>query len=125
MHEAAERLPESGEEPDPDREGGEPVAAAQRHAAIAQGLVRTQSAGDGDRMVEALTAAIARLRANVEAVGESPVPRSEAIARPGHAARVQDNAVSGTETVRPRPAHKHSRSWIARWRIKRKQRKSA
>lgn len=76
-------------------------------------------------MVEALTAAIARLRANVEAVGESPVPRSEVIAHMEHSARVNDDAESAAEAVRRRPAHKHSLSWIARWRIKRKQRKSA
>jgi hypothetical protein len=74
-------------------------------------------------MVDALAAAIARLRANVEAVGEAPVPRS-AVAHAGHSTRVDAPASSDDRAVGRRSSHKHSLSWIARWRIGRKQRKS-
>ncbi|MGN6371944.1 MAG: hypothetical protein ACTHM1_03005 [Solirubrobacteraceae bacterium] len=128
MHEAAEQPSEPAREPVSNGAdvSGEPAAGTQAPAAIAQSLANAHGADeDGDRMVEALTAAIARLRANVEAVGETPVPRSEAIAHAEHSTRVRDDADSAAEAVRRRPAHKHSLSWIARWRIKRKQRKSA
>jgi hypothetical protein len=62
-------------------------------------------------MVDALTAAIARLRANVAAVGEvrgAAAPGERPVASP---------------TLPPRPSHKHSMSWIARWRARRKQRR--
>lgn len=123
MHEAAERLPEGAEAPAADRVSVAPVAHAP--AAIAADLVSTPGADDGDRMVEALTAAIARLRANVEAVGESsPVPRSTETAQSGHSTRAAEDDASAVEAVGRRAPHKHSLSWIARWRMRRKQRRS-
>jgi hypothetical protein len=129
MHEAAERLPEASEAgeasvSDGVRASGEPAAEGQAAAAVAQGLASAQGADDGDRMVDALTAAIARLRANVEAVGEAPVPRSAVVAHAGRSTRAQGDSARAVEAAKRRPAHKHSLSWIARWRIKRKQRKS-
>jgi hypothetical protein len=64
-----------------------------------------------EQMADALSEAIARLRANVQAVGSVPPPPPRA-----HA--------SSSPPPLSRPAHKHSRSWIARWRIRRKQRRS-
>lgn len=132
MRDAADRLPEAAEAAqaagvpaaNEASVSAGPVAEPHAPAALAQSLAKVQGADDGDRMVEALTAAIARLRANVEAVGESPVPPAAAIAHAGHFTRAEDDAASSPQAVQRRPAHKHSRSWIARWRVKRKQRKS-
>jgi hypothetical protein len=75
----------------------------------------------GEQMVDALSAAIVRLRANVEAVGA----RSERSAQTGAApaVRAETPAWSGPPPARQtRAPHKHSMSWIARWRNRRKQR---
>jgi hypothetical protein len=127
MHEAAERQPETVEERPQIAEtpvanglgvSGRPVAEAPAPAAVLQGV--NAEGADGDGMIEALTAAIARLRANVEAVGESPVPRSVVIAHAGHSTRAQEDARRAAEAGQGRRAHKHSLSWIARWRMQRK-----
>jgi hypothetical protein len=96
----------------------------------------------GEIMVDALSAAIARLRANVadvEAVGE---PREPAFARapapPGAAHTVPEPpdathvvpAPPGAARTAPdapavaRKPHKHSMSLLGRWRMRRKQRRS-
>jgi hypothetical protein len=74
----------------------------------------------GEEMADALSAAIARLRAGVEAVG-APAPARPPVAP---APRPALAAARAPEPSLTRPAHKHSLSWIARWRIRRKQRRS-
>jgi hypothetical protein len=108
--------------------------------ATPSGAMPSEPSGKGE-MVDALTAAIVRLRANVEAVGE-PVaaqpsattdgpPSMAADLQPSagvalssagvdHVAPVADRPVSA---IPPRASHKHSMSWIARWRARRKQRR--
>ncbi len=100
----------------------------------------------GDEMADALAAAVDRLRARAEAAPPTPPHASPEPAAPeaaqaravaaqgaastpeGHAAQAREMAahetrvVSREPRVRP-PVHKHSLSWFARRRIKRKQRR--
>jgi hypothetical protein len=122
----------------------------------------SQPSGEGD-MVDALAAAIARLRANVEAVGEPAAaepsttaaepsttvdeePSTTADVEPSADIQLSTAADAGppagvvahssagvnhaapfagrpVSTIPPRASHKHSMSWIARWRARRKQRR--
>jgi hypothetical protein len=90
----------------------------------------------GAEMADALAAAVERLRARAECAAPGPdaetaAPTPEAAAPPpgdGAAAAAGDEAVQGAPVVRASaaaqlPANKHSLSWIARRRIKRKQRR--
>jgi hypothetical protein len=77
--------------------------------------------GPGDsreQMVDALSSAIARLRANVQAV--EAVPRT---AQPAAWPTVRPTVVASAAAPPQRAAHKHSASWISRWRARRKQRR--
>jgi len=89
-----------------------------------------------EEMVDALTLAIARLRANVEAVGEPATQGSDDRGTPAGDADGASTASVQTlvaapaapqgsppRTLPPRPPHKHSMSWIQRWRMRRKQRR--
>jgi hypothetical protein len=89
-----------------------------------------------EEMVDALTLAIARLRANVEAVGEPETPPSEGHGTSAGEAGAVSTAPAQTlvvapaapqgpppRTLPPRAPHKHSMSWIQRWRMRRKQRR--
>jgi hypothetical protein len=90
----------------------------------------------GAEMADALAAAVERLRARAECAvpgpdAETAAQTPEAAAPPpgdGTAAAAGDEAVQGASVVRTSaaaqlPANKHSLSWIARRRIKRKQRR--
>lgn len=70
----------------------------------------------GAEMAEALAAAVERLRARAESAPPEPVEAAEP------AETALDIGSERTQTGTPRPAHKHSESWIARRRIRRKQR---
>jgi colicin import membrane protein len=73
-------------------------------------------------MVDALAAAVERLRARVAESAPVPADRGE---KPGEGwAPAVDPARAAAAARAPRtPSHKHSRSLIARWRIARKQRR--
>jgi hypothetical protein len=89
-----------------------------------------------EEMVDALTLAIARLRANVEAVGEPETQRADGEGSQAGEAEARRSASAQTLVTVPvapqappprvlpqRPPHKHSLSWIQRWRMRRKQRR--
>jgi DNA repair exonuclease SbcCD ATPase subunit len=100
--------------------------AAQEHAASArQSGPANPAEARGGEMADALAAAVERLRARAEAVAddqETTPPPSLAAAgtRP-----VQDAPGPAREAPPRLPAHRHSLSWFARRRIKRKQRRGA
>jgi hypothetical protein len=93
-------------------------------------------------MADALAAAVERLRARAEAAalapGEAVSAPDQIMPAPGEAAarapeapapQARDELAGGTRVVHPapaaeRPPHKHSLSWFARQRIKRKQRRT-
>jgi len=70
-------------------------------------------------MTEALAAAVERLRAGVEDVGDAPASPDEA--RPGPAAAPSRQALAARVV---RPPHRHTRSWLARRSIRRKERRA-
>lgn len=100
-----------------------------------EGVPDSGSQARGGEMADALAAAVERLRARAEAAPvaeQAPVPAAPA-ARQSHARAddsetIQDAVLSQRAVPRERvsqmPTHKHSLSWFARQRIKRKQRRN-
>jgi hypothetical protein len=90
-----------------------------RRARPASGAWSGPARVDREEMTEALAAAVERLRARVEDVGEGPV---DVLApRPG------SRTAASQEPVAPaaaRPSHRHTRSWLARRSIRRKERRA-
>jgi chromosome segregation ATPase len=72
-----------------------------------------------EEMTEALAAAVERLRARVEDEGDAPVSSEEARA----CSAVAASPLALTPQVK-RPPHRHTRSWLARRSIRRKERRA-
>jgi chromosome segregation ATPase len=76
----------------------------------------------GAEMADALAAAVERLRARAEAA-DAPPPVGDGPVEPVPQTAAQGPRVVFREPVARPPAHRHSLSWFARRRIKRKQRR--
>jgi hypothetical protein len=72
-----------------------------------------------EEMTEALAAAVERLRARVEDVGDTPADVREP--RPGSSTAVSEMPAA---PIAGRPSHRHTRSWLARRSIRRKERRA-
>ena len=86
------------------------------------------SEAGGAEMSDALAAAVERLRARAEAAppapGEAAAPAPGEAAAPARPEAVPQARAEGAAPAVQRLAHKHSKSWIARQRIRRKQRRA-
>ncbi len=98
------------------------IAAQERAASLRQSAPAAAGEARGGEMADALAAAVERLRARAEAVPddqETPAP-----APAGVVAQQLGQAPAGARQAPPQlPVHRHSLSWFARRRIKRKQRR--
>jgi chromosome segregation ATPase len=97
------------------------IAAQERAAFVGQRAAGAPSEARGGEMADALAAAVERLRARAEAVPEDQETPPPAAA----GAAAQPAPVSAPQAPPRLPAHRHSLSWFARRRIKRKQRRGA
>jgi chromosome segregation ATPase len=110
------------------------IAAQERPAIAPLGAVGVPTEVRGSEMADALAAAVERLRARAEAVpadGEAVPADDETVSASIEAAAappVRAQALQGPrpvfrESAPQAPVHRHSLSWFARRRIKRKQRR--
>ena len=99
------------------------VVAQQRAPIAGHGGSKTPAETRGSEMADALAAAVERLRARAEAVPDDERADDEQAPPPTRPQPVTRARVVSREPPAQLPAYKHSLSWFARRRIKRKQRR--
>jgi chromosome segregation ATPase len=98
------------------------LASAGRTPQVHESATSDAPEARGSEMADALAAAVERLRARAEAADASP-PVGDGPVEPVPRTAAPAPRVVFREPVARQPAHKHSLSWFARRRIKRKQRR--